>query len=303
MFLLNEKHVLAPKELELALKKKELLENKLAQNRLKIDSLFKDKDILKEKEGLFKKEISILKKKKRKLKAVIDLIARNKYINVVSELQKQESELENVKFELKKVFYSIDNLISEEKNLNNNFIKNNEDKKVDLQLQVAALETEIKDLNINSRSQVIHAKEDGSIIKVFNKTLGSVVSPGEDFISLLPKDSKLIAQALVPAREIGSVEEGMEVKVKISTFEFQKYGFLKGEVIGISKDSFQDDNFGWVYEVKIGLEKDFLEKEQKKFFIQSGMDGSAEIIIGERRVINFFIYPLVKNLDSGMSIK
>jgi hemolysin D len=99
------------------------------------------------------------------------------------------------------------------------------------------------------------------------------------------------------------LKDGMPVSVKIDTFDFQKYGILKGTVRNVSKHSIEDEKLGPVYEVFVNLIETTLMVEGKHVPITSGMSLTAEIKISKRRIIEFFIYPLIKYLDQGIKVR
>ena len=104
-------------------------------------------------------------------------------------------------------------------------------------------------------------------------------------------------------QDIGFIKEDMNVSVKIDTFSFQKYGLIDANVLHISDDAIEDEKLGLVYEVTIKPSKYHLEYGNKRHNITSGMSVTAEVKIGKRRVVNFFIYPLIRYLDEGMSVR
>ena len=95
----------------------------------------------------------------------------------------------------------------------------------------------------------------------------------------------------------------MNVSVKIDTFDFQKYGILNGTLKSISKNSIEDEKLGPVYEVYIQPDTKTFKIDGREEKIATGMTLNAEINIGKRRIIEFFIYPLIKYLDEGMSVR
>jgi len=104
-------------------------------------------------------------------------------------------------------------------------------------------------------------------------------------------------------RDIGFIKIGMPVSIKIDTYDFQKYGILRGTVKSISKNSIVDEQLGPVYEIYVALKDDTLVIDGKEQKISTGMTLNSEIEIGERRIIEFFIYPLIKYLDEGISVR
>lgn len=116
----------------------------------------------------------------------------------------------------------------------------------------------------------------------------------EKVISIVPADSPLIIKASVLDKDICFVKEGMPVQVKIDTFDFQKYGMIEGKVKKVSKDSVEDEKQGLVYDVFITPVTKSLIVDGKEQQISTGMGLSAEIKTGKRRIIEFFIYPIIK---------
>lgn len=125
----------------------------------------------------------------------------------------------------------------------------------------------------------------------------------EKVISIVPADSPLIIKTSVLDKDIGFVKEEMPVQVKIDTFDFQKYGMIEGKVKKVSKDSVEDEKQVLVYDVFITPVTKSLIVDGKEQQISTGMGLSAEIKTGKRRIIEFFIYPIIKYWSEAVSIK
>ena len=122
-------------------------------------------------------------------------------------------------------------------------------------------------------------------------------------MTVVPKDSKLKIKAKVMNQDIGFVEENMDVSVKIDTFNFQKYGIIKGRVLVVGANSVKDEKLGEVFDVFIEPLNTVLMVEGKEQTIKTGMSVTSEINIGKRRIIEFFIYPLIKYLDESIKVR
>jgi len=130
-----------------------------------------------------------------------------------------------------------------------------------------------------------------------------IIDPAEKLISIVPKDSPLIVKVNVLNQDIGFVKNEMNSKIKIDTFSFQKYGFFEGKIINVGNFSIDDEKLGPVYEVKIEPNGKTLNVEGKERYLEAGMSVTAEIKVGKRRVIEFFIYPIIQYLDEGLSVR
>jgi len=71
----------------------------------------------------------------------------------------------------------------------------------------------------------------------------------------------------------------------------------------VSKHSIEDEKLGQVYEVFIMPEETDLPVEGRKIPVGSGMTVTAEIKVEQRRIIEFFIYPIIKYLDEGLKVR
>lgn len=156
---------------------------------------------------------------------------------------------------------------------------------------------------LEKQTQIIKAPIDGYINNIQIHTIGGVVTPAQELMSVVPKDAKLKIKAKVLNQDIGFVEEGMKASVKVDTFNFQKYGIINGEVVTVSHNSIEDQQMGPVYEIYLVPLNTTLMVEGKEQTIKAGMTTTNEINIGKRRIIEFFIYPLIKYLDESIKVR
>ena len=120
---------------------------------------------------------------------------------------------------------------------------------------------------------------------------------------VMPSTEQQKDLAKVLNQDVGFVEVGMPVSIKVDTYNFQKYGILSGEVILVSPNSIEDERLGQVYEVYIKPIDTTLMVEGNEQQIKAGMTTTNEIKIGKRRIIEFFIYPLIKYLDESIKVR
>jgi len=218
------------------------------------------------------------KKEEENLKKILDIVSHNEY-----------NQLKD-----KRLQY-LEQLISNK----NNYLSELTEK----QNQQIQLNSDIKSIEYKNKKQLIISPVDGNVGKLLIHTQGGIVSPAQNLISIIPKDAPLVFKVNVQNQDIGFIKEDMNVSVKIATFNFQKYGLIDATVTHISDDAIEDEKLGLIYEVLIKPKKYHLEYANKKYKINSGMSVTAEVKIGKRRVINFFIYPLIRYMDEGMSVR
>lgn len=169
-------------------------------------------------------------------------------------------------------------------------------------LYASLSEVRNKRIQIEKQKQIIKAPMDGYINKILVHTIGGVVTPAQALLTIVPKDAELMIKAKVMNKDAGFVEVGMPVSVKVDTYNFQKYGILNGEVTVVSPNSIEDERLGPIYEVYIKPNNTTLMVEGKEQSMKFGMSTTNEIKIGKRRIIEFFIYPLIKYLDESIKV-
>jgi hemolysin D len=242
-------------------------------------------------------------KKQQKLENVLDIIAMDDYEQVVNEVNDYKKQYEIKEVESQK-------LTSKLKELNHNIQSYEEKFKNELYEKAVQKEKELNDLSaqietieFQSAKQKLRSPVEGYITKKMIHTEGGVVTPAQELLRVVPKSSPLIMKVKVLNKDIGFIKKQMQSAVKIDTFNFQKYGLVEGEVMHISNDAIEDEQLGFVYEVFIKPKQKYMEVEGEKVTISSGMSVTAEVKVGKRRIIEFFIYPLIKYLDEGMSVR
>lgn len=239
----------------------------------------------------------------QRLKKVQDLISRDDF-------EKAEADFKNYENLLQTTDHTIEELIASQARVQKEIELIQADERSRLLTELAEkrqhrhyLEAKIKKAQFLSQRQQIRSPVKGYVAQLFVHTIGGVVSPAEKLAHIIPADSSLVIKALIPNKDIGFVSEGMDASVKVDAFNFQKYGILDGKVRQVSKDSIEDEHLGLVYEAYIDPQKTCLMVEGVATPITTGMSVSAEIKVGKRRIIEFFIYPLIKYLDEGISVR
>lgn len=170
-------------------------------------------------------------------------------------------------------------------------------------LSASLSEIRNKRLQLEKQKQLLKSPIDGYVNTIFVHTVGGVVQPAEKIMTVVPKDAKKIIKAKVLNQDVGFISSGMPVSIKVDTYNFQKYGILNGIVTIVSPNSIQDEHLGDVYEVYIEPKNTKLLVEGKEQTIKYGMTTTNEIKIGKRRIIEFFIYPLIKYMDESIKVR
>lgn len=166
--------------------------------------------------------------------------------------------------------------------------------------KAASLEQEL--IKAEQRSGLMHltAPVAGTIQQLAVHTVGGVVTPAQPLMVIVPQDNVLEVEAWLPNKDIGFVNAGQDVEVKVETFPFTKYGTLHGKVTQMSSDAIQDEKLGLVYSTRVKLARDTLRVENKIVRLTPGMAVTVEVKTGTRRVIEYFLSPLMQYADESL---
>lgn len=153
---------------------------------------------------------------------------------------------------------------------------------------------------------VLTAPADAIVLEVAQRSVGSVLKEAEALYTLVPLDSPLEAEVSVEGLDVGHVETGSEVRLKPEAWPFQKHGTLAGKVRTVSDDTFTPDpkkdglQQRPYYKARVELTATDLRDVPSSSRLIPGMAVTAEIKAGERTILSYFLYPLLRGLDESI---
>lgn len=245
----------------------------------------------------------ILSERLDRLEQVRDIVSRDEYEQTQSQAKQYETEYiasTHRIAEIKALKLQTDQEIDYiKKEFRNRLLAELSEKKQDF----LYLQARIERAEFISTRQQITSPVNGHISQLLFHTTGGVVTPAEALAHIVPVNTPLLVKAVLLSKDAGFVAAHMAASIKLDAFNFQKYGTLDASVVRVSKDSIEDERLGLIYETYIAPEQLSLIVDGKETLISPGMGVTAEINVGKRRIIEFFIYPLIRYLDEGMSVK
>ena len=180
------------------------------------------------------------------------------------------------------------------------------------------LEAEVSSLKFKQGKRFIIAPVSGYIHLLPVKTIGGVVTTAQPVVGIVPEGTPLEVNAIVMNKDIGYVKEGQRCVIKIDTFDFQKYGTIEGRVEAVNPYSMEDkdnkdkdkekskdaENESGGYSVRVKMLAESLQtKNGDVYKAKPGMTVTAEVNVGRRRVIEFFLFPVIRYLDEGLKVR
>lgn len=232
-----------------------------------------------------------------------DFIARADLLEKQKEFHTTVNEFEAQK---KIVKQAIDSLDEAKKNLET--LKKEREKAlltdiVEKEKNIIAIEGEAIKAKKRYELEKLCSPVSGTVHGIASYTIGGVVTPAQPIVTIVPDGTPLVVEAMALNKDIGFLKEGQKAEVKLDTFPFQKYGTIKGKVVSISPDAFEDEKMGPVYKIKIEMERLYIAVDSKKVPVSPGMAVSVEVKTNKRRIIEFFLSPIVKYADESLTLR
>lgn len=165
------------------------------------------------------------------------------------------------------------------------------------------------------------APVDGTVQQLTVHTVGGVVQAAQPIMVIVPRQDQVEIEAFIENKDIGFIHEGQEAEVKVETFDYTKYGTIKGKVSHVSRDAIdpngtaamdtlqnkdkqkkdQDKPKGAVYSVKVLLDQNRMNIDGREVPLTPGMSASIEVKTGSRRIIEYFLSPLIQHSRESLN--
>jgi hemolysin D len=161
----------------------------------------------------------------------------------------------------------------------------------------------------------LRAEHDGTVMTVAKVSVGSVLTPGQEFITLVPTDAPLEVEANISGTDDGHVSVGDPVAIKFDTFQYSRYGLAHGVVRIVSPDSFSAQNearnptgavpmpqqaTGVWYRSRITLDQINLHNTPANFHLTPGMPITADIQVGKQTLLRYMLGRMIPLATEGM---
>lgn len=166
--------------------------------------------------------------------------------------------------------------------------------------QQEALAQELAKARQRRTQMDLRSPVDGVVQQLAVHTTGGVVTAAQPLLAVVPDDGVVEVEARLANRDSGFVQAGQPAVVKVETFAFTRYGTLPGEVVSVSRDAVPDEQLGSVYAVRIRLHRSQLDVDGRRVTLSPGMAVSAEVLTGTRRVISYFLSPLMQHAQESL---
>lgn len=191
-------------------------------------------------------------------------------------------------------------------------ILKSEEQLKELETQIGTLTSQIKEnqsqvnaLEYQLAQRMVTAPASGSVFQLPIQKTGAVVNPGDLIAEIAPRQASLILKAQMTTPESGSLNVGMPVKLKFDAYPFQDYGIVEGKLVNISPTTkVVDTEEGKIesYELDVELDRNYIQTKNKRVALRPGQTATAEVIVRQRRLIDFVLEPFEKLHKDGLEL-
>jgi membrane fusion protein, hemolysin D len=168
------------------------------------------------------------------------------------------------------------------------------------QRQIASLDEELTKAQDLNAKQILYAPVSGQVQELAINTVGGVVTEAQQLMLIVPDEEQLEVEVFLENKDIGFIEEGMPGEIKVHTFPFTKYGVIDAKVTTVSDDAIVDEKRGLIYRMQLLMSKNTIQVDNREVKLMPGMAVTAEMKTGTRRIIEFFLAPLLKHGNESL---
>lgn len=180
-------------------------------------------------------------------------------------------------------------------------------------LQARALGAESQKTGQREKLTTLTAPVAGTVQQLAVHTTGGVVTPAQVLMVVVPHEAQVTAEVTLENKDVGFVNVGQAAEIKLETFTFTRYGTVPAKVKTITADAvmqqpaMQADHNGEtkatggaIFPAILTLSANSIVVDGKPIRLSPGMNLTAEIKTGKRRIIEYLLSPVQSHVGESM---
>lgn len=224
-----------------------------------------------------------------------DLVSKDQYEQRIAERLDQSSRVSSIERDLVRVKRELDNIVTDDVSVSLKY----DNQISQMEREIASNQQELLMSEGRQSFQVV-ATEAG-VVTAPLVSVGQSIEAGKLLLSLVPTDSTLIAHLYAPTRSTGFVKPGMDVRLRLQSYPYQKFGQVAGKVLNISRTSLlpaelnlgqSSQNQEPLYVIAVAIEKQAILAYGEQQPLQAGMLLEADLMSEERKLYEWALEPL-----------
>lgn len=147
---------------------------------------------------------------------------------------------------------------------------------------------------VQAQRRTIRSPVDGIVKNLRFHTIGGVIGPGDPIMEIVPANEDLVIEARLLPQDIGLVEVGQPVRIKVSAYDFTRFGTLPGVLSFVAADTVNDADGKPFFQAYVRPERTYLGASAGDMPIRPGMTATVDIKTGTRSVLEYLLKPVVR---------
>ncbi len=167
-----------------------------------------------------------------------------------------------------------------------------------LRNELSTAEQRIAEVN-GRRAYTIRAPIAGYVSSL-QASIGQAADPQRLQLQIVPGDSALQAELFVPARAIGFVKVGQDVRILYDAFPYQHYGAYHGRIVRVSQTVLVGSDISTpvtlrepAYRAIVALDRPDIDAQGQRIPLQPDMLLRADVILEKRTLMDWILNPLL----------
>ncbi len=166
-------------------------------------------------------------------------------------------------------------------------------------VEIAQLRESVRNLDDRVNRLEIKAPVRGIVKGLNATTIGGVIVPGIVIMEIVPMDEELIVEARISTRDIGHVQVGHPVTVKVTTYDFARYGGITGELKDLSASTYLDEVGNPYFRGIVAVDQNYVGHDPERNRILPGMTVQADISTGKKTLLQYLLKPVYASINQG----
>jgi HlyD family type I secretion membrane fusion protein len=160
--------------------------------------------------------------------------------------------------------------------------------------EAAEVTESIKRATAKADRLVMRAPHRGYIQDLRVKGVGQVIEGGQVLMQVVPDDKPLEAEIRILPKDIGHVSLGQNVNLRVSSYDYTRFGYAKGVIRRVSASTVTDPKTSDIYFLGwVTLEKPYVGDDPERNHIRPGMSLEADIVTGGKSMLSYLLRPVI----------
>ncbi len=221
------------------------------------------------------------------------------YLELKKEVVRAQYEVQSLQERVNASNVNIEAIESEKEMFRSETIQQTSEKIIDLEDQYSIATKEVEQLSIELAKYSIYSPVSGYVKDLLYRDKSAMAVEGQALMVIVPDNESMLAEVMVLNKDVGFIEEGHSVAIKLDAFDFSRYGKLSGNVKNISADANQDEKLGLVYRAMVSINEQSIEADGKARELEPGMSLTAEVKLGRRTVMSYLLSTIKQEVDNA----